>query len=89
MIYRLAGDNEKSIFHYLTNIRMSEAIGVTFNTGVMRRRIAEILASAGRLSDAALYAEQAVQELTKAGRPDQAEIARRVLEEIGRAQHAG
>jgi tetratricopeptide (TPR) repeat protein len=86
MFYQLAGATDEAVSHYIQSLKVAEETGQQDGIGMLRIKVAETLAAAGRFSDAALFAEQAIQDAVKTGMPDQARGAEQLLAAIRAAE---
>ena len=67
IIYHRAGDTGQALRHYQQAIQHDEARGDIYGAGQTRYNIALLLAGAGRVSDALLYARAALDNYQQAG----------------------
>jgi tetratricopeptide (TPR) repeat protein len=78
-IYAKAGDTEQALRHFQQSLWHQEARGYIYGAGQGRYNIAVLLAGAGRVSDALLYARAALHNYQQAGpgaAADAAEVER-------------
>ena len=88
-LYQLVGETDRAMSHYQQSIRMYEQLGQPFMAGARRIDTAQCLAQAGRLEDAALFAERAIEDFRRCEALDQMTKAQRLLDKIRAAQRGG
>jgi tetratricopeptide (TPR) repeat protein len=76
VIYHRAGDTGQALPHYQQSLQHEEARGNIYGAGQVRYNIALLLADAGRVGDALLYARAALGNYQQAGPSAAAEAAR-------------
>jgi TPR repeat protein len=88
-IYRRAGDVRQAQRHYQQAIQHHEARGDIYAAGETRYNIAVLLAIAGRVSDALLYARAALDNYQQAGpaATDRADRAQRLIADLEQPSH--
>jgi tetratricopeptide (TPR) repeat protein len=67
IIYNDAGEPETALNHYQQSIRLKEAAGNRYGAGNSRYEVAILLAGAGRIGDALLYARAAMADYATCG----------------------
>ena len=88
-LYQLVSETDRAMSHYQQSIRMEEQLGQPFMAGAGRIQAAQSLAQAGRLEDAALFAERAIEDFRRCEALDQMTEAQRLLDMIRAAQRGG
>jgi tetratricopeptide (TPR) repeat protein len=88
VIYAEAGNADRALAHFAESIRMEELQGNTYGAAQTRLDVARLLALAGRLEDAHLYAEAAAKNYASLAPVAEAELAeaRRLVQSIEQMQ---
>jgi len=82
--YGVLGDTKRAIEHHQQALKICREIGDTLTVAMMSANIAMSLARMGRVSEAIPLIEQAVRDFRRAGYPQQAQKAERMLAQIRR-----
>jgi len=78
----LVGQTDRAMYHYQQQIRIYEKLGQLYMMAGARLTAARTLATAGRLDDAVMFAEQALQDFGRSGDLPEAQEARDLLDKI-------
>jgi tetratricopeptide (TPR) repeat protein len=88
MFYQIVGATDEAVSHYVQAMKAAEETGQQDGIGMLRIKAAGTLAAAGRFSDAALFAEQAIRDAVRDGEQDEVRDAEELLAAIRAAESA-